>query len=658
MSTIKEIVKESSNIVDPLLANLQSTKFPKTIKELKQQLENDGYIATERSVKDALEKLEKNGYDIKKVVGKEVRYGLVRFGTFESSDYYKVLGKVKVPCLMTGDWHVGCFPKGELVGFGHKIEEVKVGEKLLDTTVVETMRRMPYENEKLIEIRPMNLLSFKVTDHHPVLVIKNKKTGSTTLTKDNLQFIPAQNVQVGDWLVIKRIKEEKDIEIPLRLYKTGKNTISIKLDEPFSKFLGTYIGDGYVCNDKDKCIVLCFDTLKNKQLMTEIVNYITTILKRKVHCIQNGNYVKVMFHFRPLAEWLQSLGKVITKRIPEELFESKKSIIEAFIRGYIESEGYKTSKTPCTYINTSSKTIAYQLSILLAKIGKLPNIQLNTTKGKSQSYQIELTQNQKRSEYKVDDEYVYIPVKEIKVTPLKEPVYNLETTNNTIPCPVVTHNSKSFSKLCFNKLLEDCIKYKCKDVVMVGDLLQGLGVYATEAMDVSEPHIDRQEEQLVKLLQEFPKGTTFHVVIGNHEEKIKGRWMVGHDSLKTIAERKDINDEYDFIYYGHIAKLQLEDKFSMLLIHGGGNVPYAISYKAQKIFERLTEQPTIFAMGHIHKLMVLPMVPNKYIFVCGTLQRENSWLIQGGNISQPGWIVIRDINKTKLDTTITTPEVF
>jgi len=229
--------------------------------------------------------------------------------------------------------------------------------------------------------------------------------------------------------------------------------------------------------------------------------------------------------------------------------------------------------------------------------------------------------------------------------------------NVQLPALITTDwhvGSKSFTKIGFNKMLEDVDKYKVKDVVMTGDLLQGLGVYATEAMDVLEPSIDAQERHLIKLLNQFPSRTNFHAIIGNHEEKIKGQWMVGHDAIKSVANQVD-----NFNYYGHIAKLQLEKKWNMLLIHGSGSAgSYAISYNAQKLYERLPEQPDILLMGHVHRLMVLPMPLNKYIMISGTLQRENSWLMQKGIIAQIGWIVLHDFGKSHADFTIHTPEVF
>jgi UDP-2,3-diacylglucosamine pyrophosphatase LpxH len=229
--------------------------------------------------------------------------------------------------------------------------------------------------------------------------------------------------------------------------------------------------------------------------------------------------------------------------------------------------------------------------------------------------------------------------------------------NVKLPCLLTTDwhvDSKSFTKIGFNKMLQDVDKHKCKDVIMMGDLLQGLGVYSTEAMDVLEPSIDKQEQHLIKLLRQFPTGTNFHAIMGNHEEKIKGTWKVGHDALRPIAHEVD-----NFNYYGHVAKLQLEKKWNIMMIHGSGSAAgYAISYNAQRLYERLPEQPDLLLMGHVHRLMVLPMPLNKYIMICGTLQRENSWLMQKGIIAQIGWIILRDFTKTGIDVVISTPEVF
>jgi hypothetical protein len=212
--------------------------------------------------------------------------------------------------------------------------------------------------------------------------------------------------------------------------------------------------------------------------------------------------------------------------------------------------------------------------------------------------------------------------------------------------------SKGWSVIAFDKLAEDCEKFKVKTMLHAGDLLQGLGVYKVEAMDIIEPSIDEQEESAIKFLNRLPKSTRKILVIGNHEEKLKGSWQIGHDPMKRIAGEV-VNCEY----YGHMAKLML-NKWSILMVHGSGSPSYAWTYMVQKILRNLVERPTFLIVGHLHMLGVWSYPPNNYAVMAGTLQRESSYLLQKGIQSVVGWIIIKDYDGKKLDVVVRTPEVF
>ena len=212
--------------------------------------------------------------------------------------------------------------------------------------------------------------------------------------------------------------------------------------------------------------------------------------------------------------------------------------------------------------------------------------------------------------------------------------------------------SRGWSSIAFNYLVNDCEKFKVKTLLHTGDLLQGLGVYKIEAMDVIEPSIDVQEETAIKFLNNIPKTVRKVLIIGNHEEKLKGSWQVGHDPVKRIASEVE-NCEY----YGHMAKLRVH-KWSILMVHGSGTPSYAWTYMMQKILRNLVERPTFLVVGHLHMLGIWSYPPNNYAIMAGTLQRESSYLLQKGIQSVIGWIIIRDYDGKRLDSIIRTPEVF
>jgi hypothetical protein len=88
-----------------------------------------------------------------------------------------------------------------------------------------------------------------------------------------------------------------------------------------------------------------------------------------------------------------------------------------------------------------------------------------------------LLEPQKHSDYRVDDDFVYLPVREVKPIEYEGPVYNLETDANTYCAPFVVHNCCSETALF---LWGDC---EDSSVLTVGGM-RALGVKAEDVYEV------------------------------------------------------------------------------------------------------------------------------------------------------------------------------
>jgi len=213
--------------------------------------------------------------------------------------------------------------------------------------------------------------------------------------------------------------------------------------------------------------------------------------------------------------------------------------------------------------------------------------------------------------------------------------------------------SIGFSELALKEMIKQVEEYKIKDIVVAGDITQGRGVHRVELVDLKTPNIDDQIEDAVRVFNSFPQGTRFHLLLGGHEEKLKGNVRVGFDILRAIALRCP-----SVSYYGSVAKLRLNKNYSLLMIHGSGGTSYATSYKIEKVWRELVDKPDILVMGHLHQLAVIPKQFNKLLIMAGTLQRENAYLINKGYIPEVGWILLRDYNSETSDFKEVMPRVF
>jgi len=228
--------------------------------------------------------------------------------------------------------------------------------------------------------------------------------------------------------------------------------------------------------------------------------------------------------------------------------------------------------------------------------------------------------------------------------------------NNEIETPVLVTadwhiGSKGFSEQAFWELVDDVRTFDIKHVLIAGDLLQGKGVHKLEALDLVDLTIESQIDKAVDYLNSIDVPT--HVVIGNHEEKLKGKVDIGLDVLKVVSSRSNNVHYYGGAFYG-----KLNEKFSLFMIHGEGGPTYAMSYPVQKLYRTLIERPNLIVMGHYHILGWGSFDPLHYYVYPGTLQRENTWLLRKGITSTVGWIIVNEFSETRKELVVRTPEVF
>jgi len=240
----------------------------------------------------------------------------------------------------------------------------------------------------------------------------------------------------------------------------------------------------------------------------------------------------------------------------------------------------------------------------------------------------------------------------VRENPPAKPHYRpLADLEFPILCSADYHiGSCHFSPLAMKQLIRDTEEYSVKDLLAVGDILQGRGVHRVELIDLEEPDIQYQIDETVKWLSKF--NCRIHMVLGSHEEKIKGSTHVGLDCLKLVSQRIE-----GASYYGAVAYFTIKKKFDLLMTHGSGGPSYARSYKAEKLWDALYEKPNFYVLAHLHVLDVISKGQGHYIIQSGTLQRENSYLIWKGFTPQIGWIILLDFNGDKLEFLIREPRV-
>lgn len=179
-----------------------------------------------------------------------------------------------------------------------------------------------------------------------------------------------------------------------------------------------------------------------------------------------------------------------------------------------------------------------------------------------------------------------------------------------------------------------CVTEGVTDVLHTGDITAGDRVYPGQVYELSAIGCDAQADAVVR---KYPKrtGIRTHFITGNHDYS---HWKhSGTDIGRSIANQRD-----DLHYLGKYgATVELSPGFTVYVLHQDGGVPYAISYKRQKIVEGFLggTKPSVFISGHDHQHVYFTY-RNVQVFGTGCFEGQSEFLRRKG--IEPkigGWIV-------------------
>lgn len=159
-----------------------------------------------------------------------------------------------------------------------------------------------------------------------------------------------------------------------------------------------------------------------------------------------------------------------------------------------------------------------------------------------------------------------------------------------------THTSSKKERLDILNALYDRFQIEGISVVYhIGDFTEGVGVYRGQELEIKH---HGQQEQIEYAIAEYPRrpGIKTYFITGNHDTRAYERG--GVDPGVAIASQRD-----DLIYLGQIdAKVLMSNGVLAEMLHPGGGIAYALSYKAQKDINNRppNELPNTLWYGHYH----------------------------------------------------------
>ncbi len=385
-------------------------------------------------------------------------------------------------------WH--CVPPGTevLTPYGLKaIEQVGIGGKVWGkghgsydgrvcgkfSRVMDTFQH-EYDGE-MIQVKSHGLLPLPLlTPNHPLLIKRRNviaPRARNRLFRKNLQFLPAEQVQVGDYLVVPKLPPDGQIgKIDLTPYvkkfgwgKLSHLRLGITVTEEVAEFLGRYLADGGGSKASNR-IYFGHEELNEARRFARIISrcfgFKSRIMKQHTQSTLKGKPIKgwcwvLCFGGEVLRRYLKDKLKenAHEAHIPRIIFNSPPNIVRAFLKGYFEGDGYINWLRREISASTVSRGLAIELQLLATKMGLW--LSISNHPSDLSRYHLGLSKSDgekllkggtkirtKGSPIMEDKSHYYCPITEILLVPYKGMVHNIEVKQgNYCLNNAVSHNS-------------------------------------------------------------------------------------------------------------------------------------------------------------------------------------------------------------------------
>lgn len=413
----------------------------------------------------------------------------------------------------------GCLEGSVLVltedGTSKPISEIKKGDSVWtnDGTAKPVLNTFEYPcDEDLLTLFTYygDNRGVSLTKDHKVLVekfqrVKNYNTWSNSTKKSkktfveptgNLNWLPASEVEVGDWLFVPEInlKSKRSCKIDLSKYCNSTNLIFDKNfvyqcqtnpltklvkkkkckrfidtnDERFWIMVGLFAGDGWMRSDNRGNIGIAFHSKNDAFGLNLVIEFAIlmgldySIAKHRTKKLKQFNINNRFIH-RLFSDMFNNYEfKSQTKHVPKEVFSLPSKFKWAFLKGYFLSDGHLGENK--ISFDTTSITLASQVRSLLLSLGVPSSLNYMDRFDKRSCktyfcYKINIPITEELVGAEAEKKYFYRKIKGgllVKVRKIEElkgikKVYDFEVQGNSnyLTSSFLVHNSAAGALTCY-----------------------------------------------------------------------------------------------------------------------------------------------------------------------------------------------------------------
>lgn len=393
---------------------------------------------------------------------------------------------------------VWCLPPDSIV-YGNPepkpISDVKTNDKTLSHKGKFSRVKRTYVRDyigDLISVSPYYADPLRLTPNHEILCATGVKKKQQTLWKKNfvqpaLIWKKAESIDPSDFLIFPRYQEENDInELEISYSWTNSGCFKptsfsqrkkIKVDDKLLKLIGLYISEGSIYQGKylykgstKTQFTLYFSFGKHEhQLIKYTEKLFRDIFGETLKRSETHTTIDLVCAKRIIAQFFKQFGcRSKEKQLPDWIVQLPQVKLFPLIWGLVKGDGNE-DKYQISYF-TSSQKLAYQLRLILFKLGVIHSLHWRRNDGgfignrkiKPSNYFVigisgdsaRLLHSRTNLKYIASKtsgnfghilrDYVMIPIKKVERTFYSGKVYNFQTEDETYTTHTgVVHNCTS-----------------------------------------------------------------------------------------------------------------------------------------------------------------------------------------------------------------------
>lgn len=369
----------------------------------------------------------------------------------------------------------GCFLEGANVRTraGEKpIEQIQVGDEVLThrgrwQKVYNTMKR-PYHGDIYnIRFYGDSKRELQVTAEHPLLIATREKQNER-----NKEFSPmwqfAENVKVGDYLVIPipqpvpELALAHSVTVPIGRGRHApvEHEVDLPYEADFFRLLGYYFAEGHVDNEHYLSLSFHVDEV---EYLTDAKALIEKYFEKSPieNAPRQNGQTLVLSSTEVARTFAREFGSnVYEKHIPEWVSSADVSLLAELIKGMWRGDGSYDEKKNMFRYNTVSSDLAYTFRDACLRLGVVASINVQERQSpRKDMFTVVIASpfNPKFGEivgvnapagdlsgspFSMDENYLYVPIKEITIQEMETEVYNfsVEEDESYVAEGVVSHN--------------------------------------------------------------------------------------------------------------------------------------------------------------------------------------------------------------------------